>query len=163
MLIFATDQELSARELMSCIMCCDHSLGRNDILKFIYCFMILFLTVYIFKHFLLLVSFSHQRSAIIFSFEFLLSFGWIRINIWIYINIRYFKISQHRVELPTSDWYVYAPPLNKSYYNIQKSKLHMYKTMISTYWICTVQGVFHYNSVLSCYPRSTESTVVAVE
>jgi hypothetical protein len=75
MLIFATDQELSARELMSRIMCCDHSLGRNDILKFIYCFMILFLTVYIFKHFLLLVSFSHQRSAIIFSFEFLLSFG----------------------------------------------------------------------------------------
>jgi hypothetical protein len=31
----------------------------KDILKFIYYFMILFLTEYIFKHFLLLVPFSH--------------------------------------------------------------------------------------------------------
>jgi hypothetical protein len=29
----------------------DHSLGRKDILKFIYYFMILFLIVYIFKHY----------------------------------------------------------------------------------------------------------------
>jgi hypothetical protein len=28
---------------MSRIMSCDHSLSRNDILKFIYCFMVLFL------------------------------------------------------------------------------------------------------------------------
>jgi hypothetical protein len=70
MSIFATDQELWARELMDRIMGCDHSLGRNDILKFIYCFMILFLTIYIFNHFLLLVpfTFSHQGSAIMFSF-----------------------------------------------------------------------------------------------
>jgi hypothetical protein len=29
----------------------DHSLGRKEVFKFVYCFMILFLTVYIFKHF----------------------------------------------------------------------------------------------------------------
>jgi hypothetical protein len=51
MFIFVTDQELWARELMDCIMGCDHSLGQKDILKFVYCFMILFLTVYIFTHF----------------------------------------------------------------------------------------------------------------
>jgi hypothetical protein len=34
---------------MSRIMGYDHSLGRNDILKFIYYFMILFITVYIFN------------------------------------------------------------------------------------------------------------------
>jgi hypothetical protein len=28
----------------------DHSLGRKDILKFVFCVMILFLIVYIFKH-----------------------------------------------------------------------------------------------------------------
>jgi hypothetical protein len=66
---------------MSRVMGCDHSLGlkeflnqlnllyiyvclylqqiRKDILKFIYCFMILFLTIYSFKYFLLLVPFSH--------------------------------------------------------------------------------------------------------
>jgi hypothetical protein len=33
-----------------------------------YCFMILFFRVYIVKHFLLLVPFSHQRSTIMFSF-----------------------------------------------------------------------------------------------
>jgi hypothetical protein len=51
MFIFVTDQELCARELMDRIMCYDHSLGQKDILKFIYYFIIIFLTVYIFKHF----------------------------------------------------------------------------------------------------------------
>jgi hypothetical protein len=46
---------------MSHIMDCDHSMNRNDILKFIYCFMIIFLTVYIFKYFLLLVSYVVTR------------------------------------------------------------------------------------------------------
>jgi hypothetical protein len=32
-------------------MSCDHSLSRNDILKFIYYFIIIFLTVYIFNIF----------------------------------------------------------------------------------------------------------------
>jgi hypothetical protein len=36
---------------MNRIMGCDHFLGRKDILKFVYCFMILFLIVYILKHF----------------------------------------------------------------------------------------------------------------
>jgi hypothetical protein len=45
----ATDQELWTRELMDLTMSYDHSLARKDILKFIYCFMILFLiTIYIF-------------------------------------------------------------------------------------------------------------------
>jgi hypothetical protein len=47
---------------------CDHSLSRKDILKFVYYFMILFLTVYIFKYFLLLVPFSYKDGAILFSF-----------------------------------------------------------------------------------------------
>jgi hypothetical protein len=68
MFIFVTDQELWARELMDRIMGCDHSLDQKDILKFVYCFMILFLMVYIFKYFLLLVSFSHQGRAIMFLF-----------------------------------------------------------------------------------------------
>jgi hypothetical protein len=46
-LILITDQELWTHELMSRIKGCDHSLDRKDILKFIYCFMILFLIVYI--------------------------------------------------------------------------------------------------------------------
>jgi hypothetical protein len=46
---------------MDRIMDCDHSLDRKNILKFMYCFIILFLTVYIFKHFLLLVPLSHQE------------------------------------------------------------------------------------------------------
>jgi hypothetical protein len=50
-LYFAIDQELWARKLIDCIMGGDHSLGWMEVLKFIYCFMILFLTVYIFKHF----------------------------------------------------------------------------------------------------------------
>jgi hypothetical protein len=36
---------------MGRIMGCDHSLGWKDILKFVYCFIILFLILYIFKHF----------------------------------------------------------------------------------------------------------------
>jgi hypothetical protein len=44
-------------------MVCDHSLSQKEVIKFVYYFMILFLTLYI-----LLVPFSHQGSAIIFSF-----------------------------------------------------------------------------------------------
>jgi hypothetical protein len=43
MFIFVTNQELWVREQMSHIISYDHSLGRKDILKFIYYFMILFL------------------------------------------------------------------------------------------------------------------------
>jgi hypothetical protein len=68
MFIFAADQELWARELIGRIMGYNHSLGQKDIFKFIYSFMISFLTVYIFKHFLLLVPCSHQGSAIMLSF-----------------------------------------------------------------------------------------------
>jgi hypothetical protein len=58
--------------------------------------------LYIFKHFLLLVS---CKSAIILSFKVWLSFVWIRISIWIHVNIRYFEIPQHRTWLPTSVFY----------------------------------------------------------
>jgi hypothetical protein len=51
MFIFATDQGLWTHKLMNRIMDCDHSLCGKDILKFVYYFMILFLTVCIFKHF----------------------------------------------------------------------------------------------------------------
>jgi hypothetical protein len=68
MFIFVTDQELWAHMLMNRIMGCDHSLGWKYIVKSIYYFIILFLTIYIFKHFLLLVLFSHRVSAIMFSF-----------------------------------------------------------------------------------------------
>jgi hypothetical protein len=52
MFIFATNQELCAHELIDHIMGYDHSLGRKeDILKCVDCFMILFLIVYIFKYF----------------------------------------------------------------------------------------------------------------
>jgi hypothetical protein len=51
MFIFVTDQELWSYELVDYIMGCDYSPGRKDIFKFIYYFMILFFTVYIFKHF----------------------------------------------------------------------------------------------------------------
>jgi hypothetical protein len=61
MFIFVTDQKLWARELMDRIRGCDDSLGRKDILKFIYCLIILFFIVYIFKHFLLIVPLSYQR------------------------------------------------------------------------------------------------------
>jgi hypothetical protein len=44
---------------MNFIMGYDHSLHQKEVIKFAYCFMILFLIVYIFKHFLLLVPFSH--------------------------------------------------------------------------------------------------------
>jgi hypothetical protein len=57
MFIFTIDQELYTHELMDRIMGCNHSVGQKDILKFVYCFMILFLIVYIFKYFLLLVHY----------------------------------------------------------------------------------------------------------
>jgi hypothetical protein len=38
MFIFTTNQDLWARELIVCIMSCDHSLARKDILKFILLF-----------------------------------------------------------------------------------------------------------------------------
>jgi hypothetical protein len=44
-----------------------HYVGRNDILKFVYCFMTLFI-IYIFKYFLLLVPCRNQWSAIMLSF-----------------------------------------------------------------------------------------------
>jgi hypothetical protein len=47
---------------------CDRSLGPKDIINFVYCFMILFLIVYIYEYFLLLVPFSHKEGAIMFSF-----------------------------------------------------------------------------------------------
>jgi hypothetical protein len=51
MFILTIDLELWAYELMNRIMGYDHSLGQKDILKFIYCFMILFPTIYIHKYF----------------------------------------------------------------------------------------------------------------
>jgi hypothetical protein len=42
MFIFVTDQELYVRELIGRIMGYDHSLGRKNILKFLYYFMIIF-------------------------------------------------------------------------------------------------------------------------
>jgi hypothetical protein len=51
MFIFITDQELLTRELMYRIMGCNYSLDQNDILKLVYWFIILFLTIYIFKYF----------------------------------------------------------------------------------------------------------------
>jgi hypothetical protein len=53
---------------MSCIIGYDHSLDRKDILKSVYYFMILFFTIYIFEHVLVLVPSSNQESAIISSF-----------------------------------------------------------------------------------------------
>jgi hypothetical protein len=51
MFIFTIDQELWTHELMGRIKGCDHSLDRKDVLKFVYCFMILFLRVHIFEQF----------------------------------------------------------------------------------------------------------------
>jgi hypothetical protein len=64
MFILVINQELWTRELIDRIMSYDYFLGRKDILEFVYCFMILFLIVYIFKYFLLLVPFRHRESAI---------------------------------------------------------------------------------------------------
>jgi hypothetical protein len=50
MFIFAIDQGLWAREVLERIMGCEHSLNWNDILKFIYRFMILFLNIYIYTY-----------------------------------------------------------------------------------------------------------------
>jgi hypothetical protein len=46
---------------MDRVMGYDHFLGRKKILKFVYYFMIIFVTVYIFKYLLLLVPFSHKK------------------------------------------------------------------------------------------------------
>jgi hypothetical protein len=62
-LYFVIDQELWASKLIDRIIGCDHSLGQKKVLKFICYFMIIFITIYI-----LLVPFSHQGSAIMFSF-----------------------------------------------------------------------------------------------
>jgi hypothetical protein len=59
MFIFSIDQALWAHELIDRIMGYDHSLGQNDILKFVYSFIIIFLIVYIFKYFLIVSTFSH--------------------------------------------------------------------------------------------------------
>jgi hypothetical protein len=67
-LYFVIDEELWTHKLMDRIMSCNHSLDRKEILKFVYYFMNIFLTIYIFKYFLLLVPFSHQKSTITFSF-----------------------------------------------------------------------------------------------
>jgi hypothetical protein len=42
MFIFVTNLELCVCELMARIMGYDHSLGQNDIIKFVYYFMIIF-------------------------------------------------------------------------------------------------------------------------
>jgi hypothetical protein len=63
MFIFATDQELWIRELMSHIMDCDHYLIWKDILKFVYYFMILFFTIYIFKHFFIVSTMYSPRKC----------------------------------------------------------------------------------------------------
>jgi hypothetical protein len=51
-LYFAT-YELWTRKLIDRVMGCVHSLGRKKILKFIYCFMILFLIMYILNFFII--------------------------------------------------------------------------------------------------------------
>jgi hypothetical protein len=51
MFIFTTNSELWALKLIDRIMGCDQSMDQKDILKFVYCFMILFLMIYIFKYF----------------------------------------------------------------------------------------------------------------
>jgi uncharacterized membrane protein len=61
--IFTKDQELWTCELMGYIMGCDHSLGQKDILKFVYCFMILFLIVYILKHFFIISTMYSLREC----------------------------------------------------------------------------------------------------
>jgi hypothetical protein len=37
------DKSYEPHDLMGCIMGCDYSLDQNDILKFVYCFMTIFL------------------------------------------------------------------------------------------------------------------------
>jgi hypothetical protein len=58
---------------------------------------------FLYNHFLMLVPRNHQESLIMFSFKIWLYFAWIRINMWIHINISYLKISQHRAGLSTSN------------------------------------------------------------
>jgi hypothetical protein len=67
MFIFVTDQELCVCKLMGRIMGYDHSLGRKNILKFIYYYM--FLLYYISLNiFLLLVSCNQHMSVIMLLF-----------------------------------------------------------------------------------------------
>jgi hypothetical protein len=70
---------------------------RNDILKFIYCSMISYINI-----FLMLVPCNHQESLKILSLQIWLYFAWIKINMWIYINISYFKISHQSYQLVVS-------------------------------------------------------------
>jgi hypothetical protein len=56
MFIFITDQELFAHNLKNHIVGGDHSLRRKDTVKFFYCFMIIFLIIYIFKHFFIVIT-----------------------------------------------------------------------------------------------------------
>jgi hypothetical protein len=60
MFIFVKDQELWICELMSHIMSYDHSLGRKDIIKFVYYFMILFL-IYLYTFFTLSIMWSPKE------------------------------------------------------------------------------------------------------
>jgi hypothetical protein len=66
--IYNRSRVMDICELMCRIRGCDHSLGTKDALKFIYYFMILFVIVYSFKHFLPLVLYSHKWSTIMLSF-----------------------------------------------------------------------------------------------
>jgi hypothetical protein len=52
MFVFVTDPVVWTRELMCHIMGCGHFFDQKDILKFIYCLIIIFFTVYIFKQFI---------------------------------------------------------------------------------------------------------------
>jgi hypothetical protein len=81
MFIFTIDQYLWAREPMSRTMRCDHSLGQNDILKFILLFMIMFQCNNVVISSLIIFCLNCNQHV---------------------IDIRYFEISQHHVGLSTS-------------------------------------------------------------
>jgi hypothetical protein len=61
MFIFIIDQELLTRELMSRIIGYEHSLDRNDILKFVYFLLSYFLQYMLLNNFLLLVPYSDKE------------------------------------------------------------------------------------------------------
>jgi hypothetical protein len=90
MFIFTIDQDLWTRKLMSCIMSCDHSLGRSEriYLNLFYCFMILF----------------QCNSVIILS----LIIFCLNCNQHV-IDTRHFKILQYHVRLSTIYLYFYDP------------------------------------------------------
>jgi hypothetical protein len=112
MFIFTIDQELWICELIDRVMDCHHSLDRKDIFKFVYCLMILFLTVYISKKIIVSIMYSPRECNNIVILN-LIIFAWIWINMWIYINIRYFEILKHRAGLSISIWYSHT---NYSYF-----------------------------------------------